>query len=279
MSMSHTELYYRLVKEDNLADLSRLVSEFLESIDYEVVTVEIRREEEFPYIYCQVITEEVFSAVTVGFFADITSLVPEYKEPHYYLPVVAFCEDYQEHISRLIDKTLSIEHEVQHVKDILELIKQYPDFTEKSYRYGFNSISTLDELHESMNFEMFKLFHLEPAAMRRDYHAGDHSILIAFDDEGKQVIRYDCDSVSEYLGMKIHTYMTKLKGAYQEKFEEESSPERSDGTSTRIEVEMNLALARYGKDIFGPDAVKGLDEFKRRYAGKFLLAIARRQFV
>lgn len=271
--MEHTELYYRLVKEENLADLSPIVSEFLQSVGYEVVTVEIRREEEFPYIYCQIVTEELFSAVMIGFFADISSLIPEYKEPHYYLPVVAFCEDYEEHISRLIDKRLAIEHEVQHVKDILELIRQYPDFPEKSFRYGFNSISSVDELHESIDFEMFKLFHIEPAAMRHDYQAGDNSILIAFDDEGKEVVRYECDSVEEYVGMNINTYMRKLKGAYKDKLEEE------DNISQRIDMAIDLALARYGKEIFGPDPVKGLHEFKRRYGMKFLFTMARREFV
>ncbi len=273
VSMSHSELYYRLVKEENLAELSRVVGEFLPSIDYELVTVEIRREEGFPYIYCQVVTEELFSAVMIGFFPDISSLIPEYKQPRYYLPIVAFCEEYEPHISRLIDKRLSIAHEVQHVKDMLELIRQYPDFPEKSYRYGFNSISTVDELHESIDFEMFKLFHIEPAAMRHDYHAGDHSFLIALDGEGKEVVRYECDSMSEYVGMKINTYMLRLTGAYEEKFAAE------DNISKRIEVEMNLALARYGKDIFGPDPVKGLDKFKRQYGMKFFLTMAKRQFV
>lgn len=271
--MEHAELYYRIVKEQNYDELYPLMSEQLDSIEYKVVKLKILREKGFPYIYCQIKTDEVFSAQMIGFFVEIGSMIPYYKEPYYYLPVVVFCEDYDDRINKFIDKKLSIKHEVQHIKDMIELIKQYPDYPEKSHKYGMNSIIEVEYLSKSIDLEIFKLFYIEPPAMRIDFHKGEKSILISFDDEAKKVVRYDCDSVDEYVGINIHSYIMRIRRHYKDKFENDEE------TSKIIDHEIDMALTCYGKDVFGQDPIKGLDELKKRSSPRLLLSMLRGHFV
>jgi len=54
----------------------------------------------------------------LGLFVKITSIIPNYKKSFYYLPVIVMCNDYDDRIKGFINKELSIEHEVQHIKDV-----------------------------------------------------------------------------------------------------------------------------------------------------------------
>ena len=162
--MEHTELYHNIVKEHNLDQLYSIVGEELCAIGYVVVKIEIREEKKLRYVFCQIKNKEVFpaeiafSAMTLGLFVKITSIIPNYKKPFYYLPVIVMCDDYDDRVKGLINRELSIGHELQHIKDILDLIKQYPDYPEKSFKFGINSITEVEDLVESIDFEMFKLF-------------------------------------------------------------------------------------------------------------------------
>lgn len=267
--MDHTDVYYQLVRVEHLADLTPLVRTFLQDIGHDVVTVEIQREDDFPFIYCQLVTEAVFRAVMIGFFTDIRSILPVYQEPQYYLPVVGFCEHEGKPIANLIDKAVSIRHEVQHVKDILNLIRTSPQFLDQSYHYGLNSSFRVGDLPHSIDFEMFKIFHLEAPAIKRDYLGGDTAILMTMGADQQQAGTYESESLEEYLRTYINSYLSHLKLAYLKKFQDEANIDH------RIETEMDRALARYGTDVFGPDPVQGRRDFLRDYGAKYFFQLAK----
>jgi len=271
--MEHAELYYSIVKEGNLDQLHSIVSEQLDGIGYKVVKIEICRKNDFRYISCQIKTEEVFSAQMIGFFVEITSIIPGYEKPYYYLPVVVFCCDYDDRIMGFIDRELSLEHELLHIKDMLELIKQYPDYPEKSYRYGINSITDVKDLSKSIDLEMFKIFFVEPPAMRCDFDKGEFCILIPFDDKAEKVIRYECDSRDEYVGISIDSYLMRIRRNYKVKFE------NNEEASKMVDEEIDRALTCYGTGVFGRDPINGLTELRKKTAIKLLIAILKGHFV
>ena len=271
--MDHTALYYAIVTEENRDELSLIIAEHLDLIGYKLVNFNINRADGFPYICCQIKTAELFSAQMIGFFVAIDSMIAGYEKPHYYLPIVVFCADYDERFKRLINQQLAIEHEIQHIKDMLDLIKQNPDYPEKSYRYGINSALSIEDLPTSIDLELFKLFAIEPNAMRLDFDKGEKSILMPFDGAAKTVIRYDCDSVDEYIGLNIKSYIENIKDGYKQRFKNDAA------VAKIVDQEVELALNRYGKTVFGQKPLVGLHELQKRAAPKFFLAMARRQFV
>ena len=271
--MMHVELYYRIVKEENIEQLFSIMSERLGSLNYRIIQLEILQENDFPYICCQVSTDEIFCALMTGFFVDIKSIIYEYNEPYYYLPVIVYCDDYDDRIKGFIDKKISIEHELQHIKDMIELIKKYPDYPARSYRYGMNSITSVEDLAESIDLEMFKLFYIEPPAMRMDFYKGDRHILMPFDDKGKTVVRCECDSAEEYVAIQLDSYIMRIKSDYKERFKD------NEEAAKLIAKEMDKGLTNHGKDVFGCDPVNGLKEFKNKFAPKLLLSMLNRQFV
>jgi hypothetical protein len=118
---------------------------------YEPVKVERARKNGLPFLLCEIRTEEAFDAQMIGLFAEITSIFPEYEEPFFYLPVVVLCCDYDDRIKSYIDREISIAHELQHLSDMIELIKRCPDYPHQLYRYGLNRIITIEDLHRSID--------------------------------------------------------------------------------------------------------------------------------
>lgn len=271
--MEHATLYTQLVTEEHHDQLLPMIVEQLDSIGYALVHFAIQRTTGFPYICCRIKTTEVFSAQMIGFFVDIRSLLPAYAKSLYYLPVIVFPDEHDARFSQFIDRQRSLEHEIHHIQTMLDLIRQDPNYPEKSYRYGMNSALAVKDLPMSIDLEIFKLFYLEPPAMRADFAKGERFILMPFDAEARTVLRYDCDSVDEYVGLNIKSYVANIKAAYKARFEND------DKIATLIDREVDRALARHGQDLFGPNPLAGLTELEKRVAPKFFLAIARKQFV
>ena len=128
------------------------------------------------------------------------------------------------------------------------------------------------DIPKSIDLEIFKLFYIEPPAMRIDFNKGEKSIFMPFDDESKKVVRYECDSIEEYVGINMNSYIMRIKQHYKNRFKNDEE------VSKIIDHEIDMALTCYGKDVFGQDHVKGLDELKKRSAPKLLLSMLRGQF-
>ncbi|MEM7133821.1 MAG: hypothetical protein AAF702_46425 [Chloroflexota bacterium] len=271
--MEHLDLYHQIVDENNHDQLHSILDKHLSAIGYELVQFDVLVEGSLPYLYCQIRTDEIFSAQMIGLFAEIDPIIPDYPKPYYYLPIVVYCEDYDERIKSFIDNKISLEHELQHVKDMLALIQQDPDYPERSYRYGMNSVIEVEDLPISIDLEIGKLLYIEPTAMKMDFEKGEKSILYPFDEKGKSAVRYDCDSVEEYVGLNIHSYLTGIKEHYNAKFENDEI------ISQIIDQEIDKALTYHGKDLFGQNPVEELNQLHKRYAPKFFLAMLQRQFV
>ena len=74
---------------------------------------------------------------------------------------------------KLINRELSILHETAQIKDILDLIEKQPDYPETVHKYNMNNDDlSLQDLEKSIDFEISKLFYLEPRALSMDFANG-----------------------------------------------------------------------------------------------------------
>ncbi len=271
--LDHTALYHQIVKQEHYDALHSIVAEQLAAIEYELLDLTIVADESLPHILCRVNAAGTFAAVMLGLFVDIRPILPHYTDPHYYLPLVILRDETNERMQRLINQKLALQHELLHLQDMLRLIQERPDYPTQSYRYGLHSVTVREELPKSIDLELFKLFYIEPPAMRLDYRSGERHILIPFDANARIAVRYDCETMEEYVAMNMHSYITGLADNFKARFE-------NDAKATElIDAEIERGLKRYGRGVFGTNPSKGFAEVEQASKPKILQAMLAGQFV
>ncbi|MDM8521882.1 hypothetical protein QUF80_00780 [Desulfococcaceae bacterium HSG8] len=257
------EIYHYLLKPEYFEQLQELMREqnIYESLN---VREAFLKEEDFPYILFRIETEQVFAAQMVGMMLKIDSLLPEYTDD-YYLPAIAMACDYDPEIMELINLENSVAHELIHIQDILSLIDKYPSYVTRVEKYGMNMVERLEDLKESIDLEVFKIFYLEPQALESDYDKGEKSIRTQL--LGK-ILEYECRTKKEYIEMQLSDYLGNLSEIYKDKFPEEAK---------MIKKHTNASAVKYGKDVFGRTPLKRLRKLRKAYPSKMLLGLGIRQ--
>ena len=254
VTMTHKEIYYHLVKEENAHSLEELFKKEGILRQFNARKLEIHPGDDFPYILLLVKSKEIFAAMFIGIFVDIQALLPTYANEWYYLPLILFCPHYSRKIQKLIDRELSILHETAHIKDILDLIEKQPGYPETVHKYNMNNDDlSLADLEKSIDFEISKLFYLEPRALSMDFANGETDI---YNDMLGKILSYPCESAEEYVQLKIINYKNKIKKIYGNKFPEEHH---------RIEELLIDAINKYGKAVYGTPAYPHMHQREGAY--------------
>jgi len=252
--MTHKEIYYHLVKEENAHSLGELFKKKGILRQFNARKLEIHSENDFPYILLLVKSKEIFAAMFIGIFVDIRTLLSTYANEWYYLPLILFCPHYSRKFQELINRELSISHETTHIKDILDLIEKQPDYPETVHKYNMNNDDlSLADLEKSIDFEISKLFYLEPRALSMDFANGE---TVIYDDMLGKILSYPCESAEEYVQLKIIDYKNKIKKIYGNKF-----PEKYH----QIEELLIDAINKYGKAVYGDPAYPHMHEHEGAY--------------
>jgi hypothetical protein len=249
--MTHIEVYHRLVCEENRQMLHPLMQDACASIGYKMLDMVICNSDGLQYIECNVDTKEHFHAVMIGFILDIRRIVPESGKDHYYLPSIMFCTTYNYHVNQYLDRENSRRHELMHLRDVLCMIDKDPQFTNKVMQYSMNKQNILvKDLPKSIEFEMYKLFILEPKASREDHKNGENYLLIPLNNGG--IYRHGNVSLDEFVRVKIGSEIARIRDIYLEKFPNNPRAKQI------ILRQMRQSLVRHGKDVFKSDLEKVL---------------------
>ena len=240
--MKNKEIYHKIVSQNNFDELKIILEKEFSSIGYDLLGFEILYDKDFPYIYCSVDTEELFAAMMIGLLIDIRHLIPEYKKKIYYLPVAAFCETYPDKVSQYVNKKNSINHELLHVKDILNLIEEDPEYPEKISKFGKQGTIKIKDLPTSIDLEIFKIFYIEPQAIKLDYDAGENYILLPL--KNGEIYRHICDDVQQVMMVKMASELSRVEKIYLNKFSNTPTAEET------ISTEFKKAISKYGGNIF-----------------------------
>lgn len=245
-SISHREVYLRLLSDDYVDALIRILreDEFVATLG----VLEIERRfypDVLPYLHIRVDTEAVFSARLTGLFLGrdlMQQLAPAFRRDHFYLPTICVCDTYAPPIAQLIDAEASLKHELIHLQDMLQIVEKDPSFVERMRIYGIGNIRSPKHLARSIDLEVYKIFTLEPPAFRSDFRHGERSYHQQFMG---RIISYQCQSEEEYVRCQVASYISTLESSYEEKFEKERET---------IRLLMRAAVNRHGRTLFGADA-------------------------
>jgi hypothetical protein len=267
---SHREIYQELVSQNNVKKLRTILKNNLADMDHELVTFDILVEEDLPYIYCTVRSEEMYCGQMIGFILDSDELEIEYSSTVYYLPAIIMRDDFVEDSGGLLKKDRILQHELLHVRDILTYLDKNPSFPENYRKYGMNGEVCIEDLPKSIDMELSKLFFLEPAASILDYNSGETYIVIPLDDNiNGKLAYYECHNIDEYVGLQMKNSLDRIRRTYEIKYPDDKT------VSSQIDQELNKALNKYGKDVFGKIPLQGLKDLDKRTCIPIMFAITK----
>lgn len=186
---------------------------------------------------------------------------PNLKGDFLYLPVICVADSYPSAMSGKFSMETSLEHEIIHLRDILDLYDNDPSYQAKRWEFGLAHADTREQLVTSFDLDMFELFHLEPKAYQHTYQCGDKYIYeFAFGLE----VRMSFATESEFLRVQIVRNIVAVIGSYRSKMAELNV----DAPSL-----LKKAVGKYGQGVFGPNAYDSYQDVRQKYAGKFLGSI------
>jgi len=257
--LNYKETYIGIVDEKNIDKIRNIFEKEGIFKYFAVQRIMIQQKKDFPFILMYVKPDMIpFAARMTGLFLDDVSNITGY-EGQFYLPVICLHEFLPEKIAVLINVELSIEHELIHIRQIFELISIDSTYLHRVKKYGMENIKDINQIPDSIDLEVFKLFYLEPEAMKFDFDHGEITIRTQF--MGK-IMEYDCASVEEYTQMKIADYIDNFKEVYHKKF--------SDYPYEKLVSFFDESIKKYSGTVLGLDPIATLKKLDDSYPNKML---------
>ena len=208
-----------------------------------------------PYVRLEITAGEGgFVAHCTGVWFDVRPLVGPEGEEDYYLPVLGAAEG---------ASAPTIGHELLHLHDLLALIEKDPTYPERALKLGIHSVSEPCQIGKSVDFELFKIFAMEPQAYRLEFEMGETWIDAL---QGGQQVRYHCASADELVTMRLADYVESLERRYVEKF---------PGYEATIRKAVRRSANRHGRGVFGAQAYERIQQVNAQTSWKVLAQVSR----
>ena len=264
--MSYIDIYREIVQKRKKDTLIRVLKETGHWEKLKALDLEIIDDATLPYVLIGIDYAEdfigYFSSAMIGMNLDrdcILELCDQYCYECFYLPVIVKPRKLPEIAKKYFSEENSIEHELMHVSDILRWIDEDPPaYIESFLNYGRESV-TEDALDKGIDFEVRKIFLLEPQAIGHDFDNGEDMIIEPF--FFGIFLEYRCSTKQEFIEMKTADYIVELKHMFEEKF-----PRKKD----EIESFFEESVEKYGKEVFGTDPYRTLLKIRKEKTGKLL---------
>jgi hypothetical protein len=208
-----------------------------------------------PYVRLDITAgENGLVAHCTGVWFDVRPLVGPEGEADYYLPVLGASE---------VASTPTIAHELLHLHDLLALIEQDPSYSERALELSVNSVSEPSQIGKSIEFELFKIFAMEPQAYRLEYEMGETWIDVS---HAGQQVRYHCATAEELVTMRLADYIETLERRYVTKF---------PGYEATIRTAVRRSVNHHGREVFGSKAYERSQQVNARSSWKILAQLIR----
>lgn len=209
-----------------------------------------------PYVRLEITAGEGgLIAHCTGVWFDARPLVGPEGEEDYYLPVLG--------VSRGASAP-TISHELLHLHDLLALIEQDPSYPERALKLSINSISEPSQIEGSVDFEIFKIFAMEPQAYRLEFEMGETWIDAL---SAGQHVRYHCATAKELVTMRMANYVATLERRYIDMFPEHEATIRSA---------VQRSAGSHGREVFGARVYERIQQVNAQSSLKLLAQLLQR---
>jgi hypothetical protein len=210
-----------------------------------------------PYVRLEITAgQDGLVAHCTGVWFDVRPLVGPEGEEDYYLPVLGVAQG---------ASAPTISHELLHLHDMLMLIEQDPSYSERALKLGINSISEPSQIEESVDFELFKIFAMEPQAYRLEYEMGETWIDAS---HAGRPVRYYCATAEELVTMRLADYVDTLERRYVKMF---------PGHEAAIRKAVQRSANHHGREVFGARAHERIQTVHAQSSLKILMQLLLRR--
>lgn len=191
-------------------------------------------------------------AQCVGVWFDVRPLVGPDGDEDYYFPVLCIPET---------ASAATIAHELLHLRDLLALIERDPSYPERALKLSVNGVEDPSDIEGSIDFELFKIFAMEPQAYRLEFEMGETWI-----DVPSAGVRYHCATAEELVAMRLAGYVVNLERKYVEKF---------PGHEATIQQATRRSANHHGRGVFGAQAYERIRRVNAYSSLKILAQVSR----
>jgi hypothetical protein len=195
-------------------------------------------------------------AQCAGVWFDVRPLIGPDGEEDYYFPVLCVSQT---------ASAATIAHELLHLHDLLALIEQEPSYPARALKLSLNCVEEPADIEGSIDFELFKVFAMEPQAYRLEFEMGETWIDVP---HAGQQVRYYCATAEELVTIHLADYVATLERRYVEKF---------PGHEATIQQATRLSANHHGREMFGAQAYEWIQRVNAVSSLKILAQIHRRR--
>jgi len=243
---SYEKTYHHLVKQENLAKIKEILKE-KESYDPETIgKIQYKKEKELPYLFVQVDSGVYLGQGNYGMvdgnFVNIESICPQWTDV-FYLPILFLRQPADPKLKELVEKRKIKEHEIEHLKDLLDYIDEHPSYIKRAQKYSLSGC-TLENVGKSIHFEVEKIFQKEAPVLAKDYRNGETCVSISADGAAFEI---EVDTEARFVEYEIGLYLGSLFERYLEKF-----PEHKELIENLYKKEVDTQ----GRAFFGKNALQ-----------------------
>jgi len=263
--MDYLNSYRKIVTKQNEETLLQILKDTghwakLRAINFTIIDDTI-----LPYILTTVDYQEsdsgYFAGVMIGISLEqscIRTLDTTYSYKYFYLPLVAKPCAYPEIAKAYYSEEQAIRHELRHIADMLHWINDEPEYLDNVLRYSYEA-ATEETLQHSIDFEVKKIFRLEPQALQDDHESGEDMLIEPF--IFGRYMKYRCTTQQEYLEIKLSDYVSDLKEMYVKNYPQKKGD---------IEHFFEKSVGQYGEHIFGESPYAALRHVRKDKIQKML---------
>lgn len=242
--MNYKDAYFRVVVEGNLEKIKHIISD-KGYFDTETINkIQFQKSNNLPHLFIQVDSPDYtfgHYAMIDGIYLDIHSIIPEWQGK-FYLGLIIIRNPTNEKIKPFIDPAKDIEHELEHLRYLIDHIDKNPDYIENSRKYNVGSCA-LSDLEKSVAFEVKKIFAMEVPALIMDFEMGQKDM---FSFENGIITKVTVDDKDSFLRYQVGQYLAGLHDRFAKKF-----PDQMEQIKDKFEREVN----ERGKELFGPNCM------------------------
>ncbi len=207
----------------------------------------------FAYILFDVEANPNFSARGGGLNLTLDGLVDDPPVERYYLPYIGMTP---------IAAADDLSHELEHLRQLLELIELEPNYPADSLQFGLENIQDAELIPRSVHFEVRKMFILEAPTFGRDFDIGTCTIDMPFFGN---TLKYCCKTRHEFVSLWLASYLHSFRELYVKRFPDHAA---------QIDASFAEATDEYGAEQFGANASKSIEAsfstMSRRALAQFL---------
>lgn len=221
--LGYKNTYHRVVTKANLDKIKNILNEYEYYDKNTVEQIEYEEKDNLPYFILTVDSAKYIGqrgayAVLDGIFIEINSIIQQW-EGIFYLPILIIRMITNKKLKPIINPDMLKEHELHHLRHIIEHIDQYPGYIEESRKYNAGSCTYAD-IEKSIKFEVSKIFSNELPALISDYEKGESDYYLYSDGLVSIATSHD---KSEFVQYNLAQYIAKLGGAYIDRFSEKNA--------------------------------------------------------